>query len=219
MKTTRLIIGRLIFIGATCAIIVMTGGGTSFIRRPVGAVYLVLWIVWWLATALGRSLGTPSAYDRRQRVMIIIISIVSVPLLVVGPPWEYAHLSGPIPRDGPLAWVGLVLFAVGIPLQSAAMWSLHGAYTIRLGVQPEHGLVTSGPYRLVRHPGYLSYILSLTGIGLALSSLAGLGLAILVVPFLLWRIMGEEEMLLAEFGEDYQNYMRQTKWRLLPRVY
>lgn len=215
----KMLIGRLVFISATCAIIVIAGGGTSFVRRPVGAVYLVLWIVWWLATALGRSLGTPSAYDRKQRVMIIIISIVSVPLLVVGPPWEYAHFSGPIPRDGPLAWVGLVLFAAGIALQSAAMRALRGAYTIRLGVQPEHSLVTSGPYHLVRHPGYLSYILSLTGIGLALSSLSGSGLAILVVPFLVWRIQDEEKMLVAEFGEAYRTYRQQIKWRLIPFVY
>lgn len=218
MKTAKRLIGRFIFIAASCAIIVIAGGGVAFIRRPVGALYLALWVVWWLVTSLGRQIGAPSAYDKTQRVIVIAISFVSVPLLVVAPPWEYAHFAGPIPRDGPLVWIGLALFASGIALQAAAMWALRGMYTVRLGRQPEHHLVTSGPYRLVRHPGYLSYIISMTGIGLALSSLLDLGLTILVVPFIPWRTEREEKMLLAEFGEEYRIDMQQTK-RLIPLVY
>jgi len=200
------------------AIVAAVGGGVAFIHRPVGATYLVLWAAWWMATMMGRQRGTSSAYDRKQRMIVMITSMITVPLLVIAPPWEYAHLAGPIPRDGPLAWTGLVVFAFGIVLQSAAMWALRGQYTVRLGVRPGHRLVTGGPYRLVRHPGYLSYILSLAGIGLALSSLVGLGLAISIVPFISWRIKGEEEMLLIEFGEEYRAYMRKTK-RLIPFVY
>lgn len=216
---TKTLVGRFIFIAASCVIIVVAGGGVAFIRQPVGTLYLALWVVWWVVTSLGRQIGAPSAYDKTQRVIVIAISFVSVPLLIVGPPWEYAHFARPIARDGPLAWIGLVLFAAGITLQAASMWALRGIYTVRLGMQPGHHLVTSGSYRLVRHPGYLSYIVSMTGIGLALSSLVGLGLVILVVPFLLWRIQHEEEMLVAEFSEEYETYMQETKWRLIPLVY
>jgi len=215
----KVLIGRLIFIAASCVMIVVAGGGVAFIRRPVGALYLAFWVVWWVVTSLGRHIGAPSAYDKTQRVMVIGLSVVSVPLLVVAPPWEYAHFAGPIPRDGPLAWIGLALFGTGIALQAGAMWALYGMYTVRLGVQPTHHLVRSGPYRSVRHPGYLSYLVSMTGIGLALGSLVGLGLVILVVLFILWRIQHEEEMLAAEFGEEYRTYRRQTRWRLIPLVY
>ncbi len=111
---TKMLIGRFIFIAASCVIIIVAGGGITFLHRPVGVAYLVLWVVWWLVTALGRQIGTPSAYDRSQRVMVIASGLVTVPLLIFMPPWEYAHFVGPIPRDGPLAWVGLVLFAGGI---------------------------------------------------------------------------------------------------------
>ena len=215
---TKLLIGRLVFIAASCVFVVVAGGGVAFIHRPVGALYMALWVVWWLVTA-GRQRGLPSAYERSQRAIVMVLSIATVPVLIVAPPWEYVYFTGPIPRDGPLAWVGLALFAAGIALTSAAMRALHGLFTTRLGVQPGHRLVTNGPYRLIRHPGYLSHILCLTGIGLALSSLVAMGLTILVVPFILWRIQREEEMLLAEFGEEYRTYMRQTKWRLIPLVY
>jgi protein-S-isoprenylcysteine O-methyltransferase Ste14 len=210
--------GLLFFLLLCCIAIVLAGGGWSFLRRPVGVVYLALWIAWWLLIAAGRQRGAPSAYDRSQR-LIYALGVAALASLVILPPWEYAHFTGPIPRDGPLAWAGLALFGAGIGLQAAAFRALRGLYTSRLGMQPGHRLVTSGPYRLVRHPGYLSNLACLAGIGLALSSLAGLGLTLLVVPLIVRRIEGEEEMLAAEFGEEYERYRQRTRWRLLPPVF
>jgi protein-S-isoprenylcysteine O-methyltransferase Ste14 len=218
VSEVKMLIGRLFFVAVTCVIVVIAGGGVDFVRRPVGAIYLLLWGVWWTVTLLGRARGVRSSYDQTQRA-ITSVGIVVFVLLIVAPPWEYARFESPIPRDGWLAWTGLALFAAGIALQSSAMWALRGLYTSRLGVQPGHRIVTRGVYRWVRHPGYLSYIMSLTGIAFALSSLIALVLAILSVMLILWRIPREEEMLATEFGAEYQTYMQQTKWRLLPLVY
>jgi protein-S-isoprenylcysteine O-methyltransferase Ste14 len=215
---TKRLAGLSVFVAICCVLIVVAGGGLAFLRRPVGAASLALWIVWWGLIAVGRQRGVPSAYDRSQR-LILALGIVALVGLIMVPPWEYAHFSGPIPRDGPLAWFGLALFAAGIALQATAFWALRGQYTSRLGVQPGHRLVANGPYRLVRHPGYLSNLLCLAGIGLALSSLAGLGLTLFVVPLVVRRIFGEEEMLAAKFGQEYERYRLQTKWRLIPRVF
>jgi len=112
------------------------------------------------------------------------------------------------------------LFRLGEELQAAAFRELRGLYTSRLGVQPGHRLVTGGPYQLVRHPGYLSNLLCLGGgMGLALSSLVGLGLTLFVVPLVVRRILTEEEMLAAEFGAEYERYRQQTPYRLLPLVF
>jgi len=211
-------IGLLVFVAVCCALIVAAGGGTAFLRRPVGAAYLALWIGWWLLIAAGRQRGVPSAYDRSQR-LIMTLGILALVGLVVGPPYEYAHFSGPIPRDGPLAWVGLALFAAGIVLQAAAFRALRGMYTSRLGVQPGHRLVMNGPYRLVRHPGYLSNLACLAGMALALSSLVGLGLTLVVVPLIVRRIGREEEMLDTEMGQEYERYRQRTRWRLIPWIF
>jgi protein-S-isoprenylcysteine O-methyltransferase Ste14 len=217
LKMNKRLIGLLFFIAASCVAIVVAGGGVTFFQHPVGATYLTLWVVWWVVLSLGRQRGVPSTYDRKQRA-IVAIGAIALLVVIVASPWEYARFVGPIPRNGPLAWAGLVLFAAGVVLQAAAMWSIRGLYTSRLGVQPGHRLVTSGPYRVVRHPGYLSNLMCMTGIGWALSSLVALGSTVLVVPLILWRIEREEEMLVAEFGQRYQNYMQQTKWRLIPLV-
>lgn len=211
------LLGATIIIGLSDVFIVMAGGGFAFISRPVGVAYLILWSLWLLITALGRPPGRPSSLDRQMRILVPL-SVVIAPVMVAGPPWEYAHFDGPLPRDGLLAWLGAILFAGSLVLEGAALWELHGLYTAWLGIQPEHRLVTSGPYRLVRHPGYLSNILSMVGIGLALSSLIALTLAAMLVPFLLSRMKTEEQMLIGQFGEEYRAYLRRTR-RLVPFVY
>ena len=79
-------------------------------------------------------------------------------------------------------------------------------------------MITDGPYRFVRHPGYLGHMLSMAGISLALGSLIALGLTILMLSLLPWRIRHEEQMLAVEFGEEYLSYKRRAK-RLIPFIY
>jgi uncharacterized Tic20 family protein len=64
----------------------------------------------------------------------------------------------------------------------------------------------------------VSEIASVLGMSLALSSLIGLAMTILLFPLLIWRIRAEEGMLLAQFGEDYREYMQRTK-QLIPGIY
>lgn len=62
-------------------------------------------------------------------------------------------------------------------------------------------------------------MLCLTGMALALSSLAALGLTAFSTLVILSRIGHEEEMLLAELGEEYQAYKQETEWRLVSLIY
>jgi len=150
--------------------------------------------------------------------LVYLAGIVYVPTLIIIPPWEYVTFSEPIPRDGPLAWFGLALFTLGIILLAFAMKVLGGLYTSHLGIQPMHHLVTNGPYKFVRHPGYLGEIMSMFGVGISLGSIVGIGLAIISVFLVLKRLRHEEEMLMTELGNEYQNYAKRTK-RLIPFIY
>lgn len=212
------ILGRLIYLAGTSLTIYFVGGGSSFVRKPVGMIYLILWNIWWIITFLGRQRGQETKYEQGQKWLVIISGLLSVPYLIVVPVWEYAHFAGPLPREGLMSWLGLVLFVAGILIQSLAMWQLRSFYTVRLGVQSNQKLVTNGLYRRIRHPGYLSYLMSIVGIGLALSSIATLVLVVLIWIFLHFRIKSEEEMLLAEFGDQYRQYMKRT-WKLIPFIY
>jgi protein-S-isoprenylcysteine O-methyltransferase Ste14 len=108
----------------------------------------------------------------------------------------------------------------GVALRYWSMLTLGEFFTRTLIVLPGHSIVTAGPYRVVRHPGYLAQLVVLTA-GCALASL-NLWLVALIGPPLVaayaYRIQAEERMLASQFGEAYQGYRSRT-WRLFPGVF
>jgi protein-S-isoprenylcysteine O-methyltransferase Ste14 len=79
-------------------------------------------------------------------------------------------------------------------------------------------VVDRGPYRLVRHPGYLGSIVVWVGSRLALNWLIAAATAVLLGVVYVHRIGAEERMLVEHFGEPYRSYTART-WRLLPFVW
>ncbi len=80
-------------------------------------------------------------------------------------------------------------------------------------------LICTGPYRFIRHPGYLGIIILATLPGLIVGSIGGfIGLMLTTLVQTLMRINAEEIMLEREFGEAFQKYAGKTQ-RLLPFVY
>lgn len=179
---------------------------------------MALWNVWWTVTFIGRKKGQKSAYDQGQKWLVILSGSLSIPFMIAVPAWEYTHFTGPIPRNGFVAWTGLIVFAIGIAIQAFAMWQLRSFYTIRLNVKPDQALVTSGIYRRIRHPGYLSNLVAILGIGLAMSSIAMMILTIFIFVVIHFRINSEEKMLMSAYGDKYRHYRQQT-WRLFPYIY
>ena len=87
-----------------------------------------------------------------------------------------------------------------------------------VAIQPEHRLVSSGLYGVIRHPSYLGLFVLSLGWGLAFRSGVGVILAVLTLPVLLARIDAEERLLSETFGAEYDAYRART-WRLIPYVY
>jgi protein-S-isoprenylcysteine O-methyltransferase len=106
-------------------------------------------------------------------------------------------------------WLGVLLGACGVALRLWAVLTLRERYTRTLLVQHEHAIERGGPYRWVRHPGYLGSLLALDGIALASGNWVAL-LASLVVTFAAYgyRIRVEDEMLVAAFGDSYAELRR-----------
>jgi protein-S-isoprenylcysteine O-methyltransferase Ste14 len=89
---------------------------------------------------------------------------------------------------------------------------------IRIQTEREHRVVTGGPYRLVRHPGYLASILTYVFTPLLLGSLWGLIPAICAGAILVVRTGLEDKTLQAELP-GYQQYARRTRYRLVPGIW
>ena len=116
-------------------------------------------------------------------------------------------------------YLGIVLMLAGIALRQWAIFVLGRFFSTTVRILSDHRIVTSGPYRVIRHPSYTGALLTLVGLGLGSRTWAGT--LIIVVLFGLvynYRISIEEKAMRAEFGQEYVDYAKKTK-RLIPFLF
>ena len=117
-----------------------------------------------------------------------------------------------------MRWLGFLLYTVGGVLRLAPVFVLGRRFSGLVAIQPEHRLVTSGLYGIIRHPSYLGLFVLMLGWGLAFRSGVGVIIAVLMLIVVLARIQAEERLLSESFGAEYDAYRART-WRLIPYVY
>jgi len=114
-------------------------------------------------------------------------------------------------------WVGAGLQLTGMAWQFTAKVFLGRSF----GLLPaSRGLVMAGPYRLVRHPIYLGYLIGHIGFLLANFSWRNAAVLALLYVAQVIRIQREEAVLaVAATDHDYGRYLQRVRWRLVPFVY
>ena len=129
-----------------------------------------------------------------------------------------SQLDGQRLPAGALA-VGLLLVWLGLALSEWARRELGRHYHPVVAIDEAHAVITSGPYRVIRHPIYAGRLLCLVGFGLAMQNGLSVG-ACFVLPLAGFaaRIIVEERALRDATGDDYARYMTTTR-RLVPGVW
>jgi protein-S-isoprenylcysteine O-methyltransferase len=163
-----------------------------------------------------RSLQSTPA-DRGSTRLLGAAFAVSLLAVAIAPALN-AH--GVAEMDGRLvSWVGVAVMVLGLGVRVWAQAVLGRYYTSTLRHGDDQPVLASGPYRLLRHPGYAGLLLAWLGAGLATANWAvGLAVSLLMVAAYSYRIAAEEAMLLGAFGHRYREYMTRTR-RLIPFVY
>jgi protein-S-isoprenylcysteine O-methyltransferase Ste14 len=147
---------------------------------------------------------------------LLAVSLYFPPVIVAGLDHHFGW-SSLIPIW--LNILGLVLIALGYTF---AAWALveNRFFTSMVRIQTDRGheVCDSGPYRIVRHPGYAGHILPLLGIVLALSSVWTLIPAMVALIITVIRTELEDRTLQDELPE-YLEYTRRVRYRLVPGIY
>ena len=119
----------------------------------------------------------------------------------------------------PVVVFGYVLVAAGITLSAWAQ-AVNRFFEPGVRIQRERGqhVITSGPYKFVRHPGYVSAIMIFVGVPLSLASWWALIPAALATAILILRTSWEDALLRAEL-DGYADYARRTRFRLMPGIW
>lgn len=112
----------------------------------------------------------------------------------------------------------VILIASFVPLTWSMAVNRHFEGTVRIRTSREHQVVEAGPYRYVRHPGYVAVILQFIATPLFLGAWAALIPAVGGVVLFIIRTALEDRALLAELP-GYADFARRTRFRLLPGVW
>ncbi|BDX39736.1 protein-S-isoprenylcysteine methyltransferase [Tenuifilaceae bacterium CYCD] len=117
-----------------------------------------------------------------------------------------------------IATIGVNIILLGALIRWISIIQLKSAFTVNVAIANNHKLKTDGVYKYVRHPSYFGLLFIMFGFSVSMNSY--ISILIITIPMLLvilYRIKVEEEILLAEFGNDYSNYKNRTK-KLIPWV-
>lgn len=127
----------------------------------------------------------------------------------------------PLPLAVP-HWLALIGFGIVVFGETLFGWAMtsnpyfHALMVIQ--IERGHSVISKGPYRWVRHPGYLGQILYYLGTPLLLASWWSLFLGIIMVFAFIWRTSKEDQVLMKEL-KGYDQYAEQTRRRLFPGLW
>lgn len=176
-----------------------------------------LGVVWRRDPSLLKERFSPPAGGRdrltRKAALVLLTAFMVVAALDAG----RFHLSGEVPM--PVQVAGLAGVAGGL---IGWMWAMAAnrffSSAVRIQRDRGHYVITSGPYRFVRHPGYLAGIVLFLASPLALGSYVSV-LPMLVIVLVFLRRTALEDRMLREELEGYASYAGKVRYRLVPGVW
>jgi len=172
-------------------------------------VWLLYW--WWSSRSVKRAVRRESTASRAAHLVPLAIAAALLAL----PTWP-AVLGGEllgarwVADSAIVGRAGVLLVAAGLAISVWARAVLGGNWSATVTLKEGHEIVSTGPYRLVRHPIYTGLLLGFAGTALARGDWRGLA-AFVIASAALWRKLRlEERWLTEEFGARYDDYRRRT---------
>ena len=170
------------------------------LRFAIGCAWLVFWIYWLLSASTSKE-SVPSGWRSRLTGVSAIGVFVIAGVLRGGSLGVHSWILGAI---------GAMLFTCGIALAVWARLHLGRNWGMPMTQRAEPELVTSGPYRFVRHPIYSGLLTAMLGTALV-DNLLGLIVVAVLVAYFYYCGTVEERNLSATFPTAYPEYRSRTK--------
>jgi len=157
--------------------------------------------------------GKPPPLGLKLFTVVLLLHLV-----VAGLDRGRLHLSDGIPP-----WLQATGLAVVAAAYALVLWAMRVnrffSSVVRIQLDRGQRVVATGPYSFIRHPGYAAGTLIVLASGIALGSwLAAVLLVVTSLPFLFYRAITEDRVLLAELP-GYREYAGRVRWRLIPGVW
>ena len=189
-------------VGLTIAVAAHLVGG-----RLGAAAFVAAYLVWVLSEAR-ITVGTPiqSAAETRTLVPYAVARVTTA--------LTAAYSAPAVPGKFGIVLAGV--FVAGVTLRAWAIHEFGFQYSHRVVRISEGGLISSGPYRVLRHPAYAGMLLANIGFAGYFSSPASIAALTVLVAAVLWRIRIEEDILTE--SPQYRAFAN-TRCRIVPGVW
>jgi protein-S-isoprenylcysteine O-methyltransferase Ste14 len=156
-------------------------------------------------------------HEQRARLFFRLLALTYLFMMFyfLSPWFDFAHVDLPLwIRE----YVGGGALAVYLILFSWSHAALGKNWSGFVEIHENHALVTSGPYRCIRHPMYSAFFVSVIGFSLLSANwLIALVYLTAVTAMYADRVDAEEQLMVEQFGDVYREYMTKT-WRLFPKI-
>ena len=170
------------------------------LKPAIGCAWLVFWI-YWIASASSSKESVRSGWRTR------LTGVSAVGVFLIAGVLRGGSLAV---HSSILAALGALLFACGIALAVWARLHLGRNWGMPMTQRAEPELVTSGPYRFVRHPIYSGLLTAVLGTALV-DNLLGLVVVAALIAYFYYCGTVEERNLTATFPTAYREYKSRTK--------
>lgn len=224
MNRVRAIVASYVGVLAFASLLFLAAGKLAYWQ---GILYLVLALVGATVNHLltppgseltarrAREANLGESWDRRLLGAYFLVTVVM--FVVAGLDSGRFGWSGPVPLG--VTVFGAVLMVSGEVLFAfAKRENEFFSSTVRIQGERGHRVCDTGPYRIVRHPGYLGMLMSLLAFPLVMNSYWAFVPAMVAATLLVVRTALEDRFLMAQLS-GYEEYAIKTKWRLMPGVF
>ncbi|KAI0070242.1 hypothetical protein K474DRAFT_1680297 [Panus rudis PR-1116 ss-1] len=192
-------------------------------------------ILWWWIPCFWTTVHAVSLLESYVILTTRYPALQSLPAAISSPCSDLTnkvHLT-------PLSLAAFVLGFVGFYLRTESFSELGRQFTFELSMQQKHKLVTTGPYAIVRHPGYAGSLINFPGVAILFFGPGSLwaecdlwqttvgktlgytwfGLFAIILPLFVWRVPKEDAALREEFKDEWKAWAQKTRYKLLPGIY
>ena len=181
------------------------------------ACWVVFVVVWFISSFQAKRNLRSTHWWQGYWVRIVVLVLVYALFRAQISHWvsiyhfHFIHTSSPL-----IALIGLILTALGIAFAIWARFNIGTNWGMPMSLKENRELVTSGPYKYVRHPIYSGMLLAMLGAALVVGTWWAL-IFVIVSLYFFFSARSEEKTLTKEFPNEYPAYMKRTKM-LIPFI-
>jgi protein-S-isoprenylcysteine O-methyltransferase Ste14 len=190
-----------------------------FYSTIVAITWLVFLVVWFIS-AFGAKKTIRNnrwSWGIGIRIAAFIIVVLLLKFSLINPHSLVAVIAYLAITNPLVNALGALLCILGVALAIWARFYLGRNWGMPMSVKENTALVTTGPYKYIRHPIYTGMLVALIGTSLVLG-LIWLIVFIIVIAYFLYSAYAEERLMLKEFPNDYPAYKKRTKM-LIPFIF